>query len=215
MEATIEQTENQETQQEAPKSVTQEDLNNLRSVKDKEIASVKQEMAALRKQVEDAKAPAELMQLTGDVDELIRQINNDPESYGKEVKRRIITLADEVHKARRAFGDADLFAKQQAAENLALKLQLEYGGDYQEYVTNLTSASTWAEMQILAKEKGIELREANSKSRTSTKIDEGTGRAAQSAREAVRKKLADIDVNSPNAEAELDKLKKEIDALNS
>lgn len=222
MEATATEEAQESQQEEEPKPVTQEDLNALRSVKDKEIAAARKEMqaeiAALKKQIDDAKAPVEMLQLTGDVDQLMRQINDDPESYGKEAKRRIMTLADEVHKARRAFGDADLFARQKAAESEALKLQIEYGGDYQDYVESLARASTWQEMQLIAKEKGLELKESSAKTRSSARIDEGTGRVAQSAREAVRKKLAEIDVSTPEGAAEFNKreaeLKREIDALN-
>lgn len=198
----------------------QSDIDKLRSIKDREIAELRQSMAQMQQQMSQLQTPREAAALLKDLEDLDALAEENPKAAIDRAKQVAAALAGAVVSERNTRRFVDAQAKDFAATAKALELAGEFGGDPQVYKAELLKARTLDEMTLAQREKALELRDKKAgapKSASRREVDDGAGRPAVDERLKIRQELNAIDVSTPEGLAEFSKkereLKARIDAL--
>jgi hypothetical protein len=201
-------------QKEEPKLVPEADLNNLRSTYDRQLSDARSEISNLSNKIKEIETKDASAQIVKDVEARLSQIDFTADDALEKVTDLTRVLARNLSRLdEQAASDAS-FAQTTYADNLALQLVLEHGGDFEVYRRQLHQEPNAERMKLAADKLALQLdREGKAKENVSNgntqRMDEGRGGAAQGS--TLLKEMQDIDVSTPEGMAAWDKKEAEFE----
>jgi hypothetical protein len=174
------------------------DIDQLRSIKDKEISELRGELTGLRAELEKLRTEREGDVVVGRVEALLAEIDMEEEGAAAKVAALTRSVANTLSRTEAArVAEANL-ARNETATRMALELVNEHGGDFETYRRELLKATAFEQMQLTKDRLDVTLMREGRKAKDETPsrqtVDNGSGQAAAS---VLLNEMKAIDVTTP------------------